>query len=205
MVRSVAYMAAVVLGVIRAKRMVTSSYRSMRKLMTIHKAKVYAKSMVLIRGGSGEVSDIYYMDRYYPVEVTGSHCMASSVLVSTTAQSLWHLLGYGVCGPVLDSNRHKACTYSVTVVTEDTMLDEHANVNARRLEDAHLPPEVLSEIYARDEKLNELVRGRGGKLGYMSILSLSAASKVEKNLDYIRAEYSRIEERARRMRKGRWH
>ena len=205
MVRSVAYMAAVVLGVIRAKRMVTSSYRSMRKLMTIHKARVYAKSMVMLRDSDGFTTAIYYLDNYYPLEVTGSHCMPSSALISKTAQSLWHLMGNGTCGPVLDSKRHKACTYSVTVVTEDTMLDEHANVNAMRLEDAHLPPEVVSEIYERDEILNKTIRRIGGKLSYMSMLSLSAASRVEKNLDYIRAEYSRIEEKARQMRKYRWH
>lgn len=119
MVRSVAYMAAVVLGVIRAKRMVTSSYRSMRKLMTIHKARVYAKSIVMLRDSDGFTTAIYYLDRYYPLEVTGSHCMPSGALLSKTTQSLWHLMGNGTCGPVLDSNHHKACTYSVIVVTED--------------------------------------------------------------------------------------
>ena len=112
MVRSVAYMAAVVLGVIRAKRMVTSSYRSMRKLMTIHKARVYAKSIVMLRDSDGFTTAIYYLDRYYPLEVTGSHCMPSSALLSKTTQSLWHLMGNGTCGPVLDSNHHKTCTYS---------------------------------------------------------------------------------------------
>lgn len=205
MVRSVAYMAAVVLGVIRAKRMVTSSYRSMRKLMTIHKAKVYAKSIVMLRDSDGFTTAIYYLGRYYPLEVTGSHCMPSGALLSKTTQSLWHLMGNGTCGPVLDSNHHKSCTYSVIVVTEDRVLDKQDDINTKLLDNSHLPPEVVSEIYERDEILNKTVRRIGGKLSYMSILSLSAASKVEKNLDYIRAEYSRIEERARRMRKGRWH
>ena len=205
MVRSVAYMAAVVLGVIRAKRMVTSSYRSMRKLMTIHKAKVYAKSIVMLRDSDGFTTAIYYLDSYYPLEVTGSHCMPSGALLSKTTQSLWHLMGNGTCGPVLDSNHHKTCTYSVIVVTEDRVLDNQDDINTKLLDNSHLPPEVVSEIYERDEILNKTVRRIEGKLSYMSILSLSAASKVEKNLDYIRAEYSRIEERARRMRKGRWH
>ena len=205
MVRSVAYMAAVVLGVIRAKRMVTSSYRSMRKLMTIHKARVYAKSIVMLRDSDGFTTAIYYLDRYYPLEVTGSHCMPSGALLSKTTQSLWHLMGNGTCGPVLDSNHHKSCTYSVIVVTEDRVLDKQDDINTKLLDNSHLPPEVVSEIYERDEILNKTVRRIGGKLSYMSILSLSAASKVEQNLDYIRAEYSRIEERARRMRKGRWH
>ena len=205
MVRSVAYMAAVGLGVIRAKRMVTSSYRSMRKLMTIHKARVYAKSIVMLRDSDGFTTAIYYLDRYYPLEVTGSHCMPSGTLLSKTTQSLWHLMGNWTCGPVLDSNHHKSCTYSVIVVTEDRVLDKQDDINTKLLDNSHLPPEVVSEIYERDEILNKTVRRIGGKLGYMSILSLSAASKVEKNLDYIRAEYSRIEERARWMRKGRWH
>ena len=198
-------MAAVVLGVIRAKRMVTSSYRSMRKLMTIHKARVYAKSIVMLRDSDGFTTAIYYLDRYYPLEVTGSHCMPSGALLSKTTQSLWHLMGNGTCGPVLDSNHHKSCTYSVIVVTEDRVLDKQDDINTKLLDNSHLPPEVVSEIYERDEILNKTVRRIGGKLSYMSILSLSAASKVEQNLDYIRAEYSRIEERARRMRKGRWH
>lgn len=205
MVRSVAYMAAVVLGVIRAKRMVTSSYRSMRKLMTIHKAKVYAKSIVMLRDSDGFTTAIYYLDRYYPLEVTGSHCMPSGALLSKTTQSLWHLMGNGVCGPVLDSKHHKSCTYSVIVVTEDRVLDKQDDINTKLLDNSHLPPEVVSEIYERDEILNKTVRRIGGKLGYMSILSLSAASRVEKNLDSILAEYSRIETRARKMRKGRWH
>ena len=205
MVRSVAYMAAVVLGVIRAKRMVTSSYRSMRKLMTIHKARVYAKSIVMLRDSDGFTPAIYYLDSYYPLEVTGSHCMPSGALLSKTTQSLWHLMGNGTCGPVLDSKRHKSCTYSVIVVTEDRVLDEHDDINTKLLDNSHLPPEVVSEIYERDEILNKTVRRIGGKLSYMSILSLSAASRVEKNLDDIRAEYSHIEERARRMRKGRCH
>lgn len=203
MVRSVAYIAAAVLGFIRAKRMVTSSYGAMRKLMTIHKSKVYAKSIVIMRDSEGFTTAIYYLGSYYPLEVTGGHCMPSGALLSKTTQSLWHLMGNGVCGPVLDSSHHKTCTYSVIVVTEDRVLDEHDDINTKLLDNAKLPPEVVSEIYARDEILNKTIRRIGGKLGYMSILSLSAAAKVEKNLDSIRAEYSRIETRARRMRKGR--
>lgn len=192
-----------VLGLVRAKRMVTSSYRSIRKLMVIHKSKVYAKSIVMLRDGEGFTTAIYYLDSYYPIEVTGGHCMPSSMLLSKTTQYLWHLMGNGVCGPVLDSNHHKAYTYSVIVVTEDRVLDATDDINTKPLEKSNLPPEVVSEIYARDEILNKTVRRIGWKLGYMSILSLSAASKYEKNLDSMREEYSRIEKRARRMRKGR--
>lgn len=203
MVRSVAYIAAIVLGAIRAKRMVTSSYSSIRKLMTIHKAKVYAKSIVMLRDREGVTTDIYYLDRYYPLEVTGSHCMPSSMLLSKATQSLWHLMDPGACGPVLDSRRHKACTYSVIVVTEDRVLDAADDINTKPLDNSKLPPEVISEIYERDEQLNRVIRRIGGKLGYMTILSLSAASKIEKHLDSMLAEYARIEKRARSMRKGR--
>lgn len=201
MFRSVAYIAAMVLGLVRAKRMVTSSYRSIRKLMVIHKSKVYAKSIVMLRDSEGVATAIYYLDSYYPIEVTGGHCMPSSMLLSKTTQSLWHLMG--VCGPVLDSNHHKTCTYSVIVVTEDRVLDAQDDINTKPLDNSALPPEVVSEIYARDEILNKAVRRIGGKLGYMAMLSLSAASKYEKNLDSIREDYSRIEKRARKMRKGR--
>lgn len=203
MFRSVAYIAAMVLGLVRAKRMVTSSYRSIRKLMVIHKSKVYAKSIVMLRDGEGVATAIYYLDSYYPLEVTGGYCIPSSLLLSKTTQSLWHLMGNGVCGPVLDSSHHKACTYSVIVVTEDRVLDERDDINTKLLDNSALPQEVVSEIYARDEILNETVRRIGGKLGYTSILSLPAASKYEKSLDSILEEYSYIEKRARRMRKGR--
>lgn len=171
--------------------------------MTLHKAKVYAKSIVLVRDGDGTISAIYYLDRYYPLEVTGSHCMTPCMLLSRVTQSLWHLMGNGVCGPVLDSNHRKACTYSLDVVTEDRMSDKRDNINTKLLDKSHLPPEVLSEIYSRDEKLSKAVRRIGGKLSYESTFSISAAPKFEKNLDSIRAEYSLIEKRARRMRKGR--
>ena len=83
------------------------------------------------------------------------------------------------------------------------ILDTEDDINTKLLDNSCLPPEVVSQIYERDEILNKVVRRIDGKLGYISILSLSAAARVEKNLDSIREEYSRIEKRARRMRKGR--